>query len=44
MYLQDKAVLYGIVSFGVTCADEFPGVYTAVSYYLNWMNKIMTQN
>ncbi|XP_017483678.1 PREDICTED: clotting factor B-like [Rhagoletis zephyria] len=44
VYLQDKAVLYGIVSFGVTCADEFPGVYTAVSYYLNWMNKIMTQN
>ncbi|KAI2806041.1 Serine protease 48, partial [Blomia tropicalis] len=38
------AVLYGIVSFGVTCADEYPGVFTAVSYYLNWINKIIQQH
>ena len=40
----DRAVLYGVVSFGVTCADEYPGVYTAVSYYLNWISMIMEQN
>lgn len=44
VYSGDKAVLYGVVSFGVTCADEYPGVYTAVSYYLNWLSKIMKEN
>lgn len=32
-----QAILFGVVSFGVTCADQFPGVFTSVSYYLHWI-------
>nr|XP_027200141.1 clotting factor B-like [Dermatophagoides pteronyssinus] len=43
-YKNDQAILFGIIGFGVTCADEFPGVNTAVSHFLNWIHRILMEN
>ncbi|XP_054152811.1 brain-specific serine protease 4-like [Oppia nitens] len=39
-YRNKAAYLVGIVSYGSTCADGMPGVFTKVSYYIDW---ILTQ-
>lgn len=31
------ATIVGIVSFGVGCSSDVPGIYTRVAYYLNWI-------
>ena len=34
-----KFVLAGITSYGYKCAQAgFPGIYTRVSYYIDWIN------
>lgn len=36
MYMQ-----IGITSFGVSCAAGLPGVYTRISYFLDWIENIV---
>lgn len=38
---DNDAKAIGIVSFGVGCASGFPGVYTRIAYYLDWIESFV---
>ncbi|XP_017783264.1 PREDICTED: venom protease-like [Nicrophorus vespilloides] len=47
--LQKKSTfhhtIYGVTSFGKACGlANFPGVYTRISYYIDWIEKIVWPN
>ncbi|TPP67741.1 Transmembrane protease serine 3, partial [Fasciola gigantica] len=40
--LEDRQwVILGIVSYGIRCASTFPGIYTRVSSYSDWINQVL---
>lgn len=43
-YRPYSAKIVGIVSFGVGCATKWPGIYTRVAHYIDWIESIVWQN
>merc|ERR1712061_610112 len=40
MEVDSVQLLYGIVSWGTTCASSYPAVYTAVAMYRDWIQVV----
>lgn len=38
------ANIVGIVSFGISCGSAWPGIYTRVAYYLDWIESHVWPN
>ena len=40
---RNEPVLHGLISWGVQCAiEKYPGIYTRVGSYLNWISETIT--
>ena len=42
-FIENKATLVGLVSFGYECASGYPGVYTNIATYRNWIQSLITE-
>lgn len=38
---EDIFTIVGVTSFGASCGSLIPGVYTRVSMYLDWVEKVV---
>lgn len=38
-----KHYLVGIVSFGASCGAGYPGIYTNVAFYIDWIGSIINR-
>lgn len=45
IFLNDNvsgvSTIVGIVSFGVSCGSELPGVYTRIASFMDWIENIV---
>jgi secreted trypsin-like serine protease len=45
MFSNNQWILIGITSYGTGCAlADYPGIYTRVSYYIDWINCFIINN
>jgi secreted trypsin-like serine protease len=45
MFNNSQWILVGITSYGTGCGlADYPGVYTRVSYYVDWISCFLTNN
>ncbi|CAF3433076.1 unnamed protein product [Rotaria sp. Silwood1] len=45
IFSKGQWILVGITSYGISCAlADYPGVYTRVSYYIDWISCFLTNN
>lgn len=42
--MEDHETLIGIVSFGSSCASKYPGIYTRVINYYDWIVENIDEN
>lgn len=35
------STLVGIISFGISCGSQIPGIYTRVASYTNWIESVV---
>lgn len=41
-FKDDIKYLFGIISYGSGCGSTFPGIYTRIDKYLDWIEREMT--
>ncbi|KAF5404104.1 Transmembrane protease serine 3 [Paragonimus heterotremus] len=42
--VDNQRVITGIVSYGLRCASAYPGIYTRVPHYIDWIRNIINNN
>uniref|UniRef100_A0A182QR23 Peptidase S1 domain-containing protein n=1 Tax=Anopheles farauti TaxID=69004 RepID=A0A182QR23_9DIPT len=42
--INEKPYLAGVVSYGITCGQDIPGIYTRITHYLDWIEQHVWPN
>ncbi|KAF6772620.1 hypothetical protein AHF37_08014 [Paragonimus kellicotti] len=42
--IDNQRIITGIVSYGLRCASAYPGIYTRVPHYIDWIRNIISHN
>lgn len=42
--LDDQYIVVGVISYGFKCASGYPGIYTRVNHFLDWIHDSTLNN